>query len=220
MLKQLERNERSVMMPFNRLPIAPLRALAGLLFLLVLTLPAMAGPGAKSEGCTTAQLQSGYAVACMKKLDSDTLAGYSNVHLLRCDSSGVQCCIKLGSGGWGGCEAALVAPRSSAGIAQRSPPMPDPVCAELKIISGVWTADSTSIKANADKKSCSQTYQCAPPPSDKLSDEQKKCAAVVSVSNKQVTQNGTCVPGSNAGTCSSCLAKPPNDPCNISFRRK
>jgi hypothetical protein len=208
------------MMTFNRLPIAPLRALAGFLVLLVLTLPAMAGPGAKSEGCTTAQLQSGYAAACMKKLDSDLQAGFSNVHMLRCDSSGVQCCIKSGSGGWGGCEAALVAPRSSAGIAERSPPTPDTVCAELKTISGVWTADSTSIKANADKKSCSQTYQCAAPPSDKLSADQQKCAAVITVSNKQVTQNGTCVPGSSSGTCSSCLAKPPNDPCNVSFRRK
>jgi hypothetical protein len=216
---RLRGNTMDVMMPFNRLPLAPVRALAGFLVLLVLTLPAMAGPSLKTNGCSTAQVQSASAVACLKKLESDVFAGYSNVHELRCDSSGIQCCIKLGSGGWGGCEAALVAPRSSSGISDRSPPMPDPVCAELKTISGIWTADSNSIKPNADKKSCSQTFKCAPPPSDKLSADQKKCTAVVSVSNKQVTQNGTCVPGSSSGTCSSCLAKPPNDPCSISFRR-
>jgi hypothetical protein len=139
--------------------------------------------------------------------------------VLRCDSSGVQCCIKLGSGGWGGCEAALVAPRDSKGIAQRSPPAPDPVCSELQTVSGVWTADSASIKANPDKKTCSQSYQCAPPPADRLSAEQKKCTAVIAVSNRRVTQNGTCVPGSSPGTCSSCLAKPPNEACNINFRK-
>ena len=168
------------MRSFNRLPIRPVRALAGLIALLVPALPATA-ENTKTYGCTAAQVQSAYAVDCMKKLDSDVLKGYSNIHVLKCDSSGMQCCIKLGTGGWGGCEAALVAPRSNSSTVERSPRTPAPVCAELKTISGVWTPDPTSITAGTDKKSCSQTFRCAPPPSDKLSADQKFAYEVLKV---------------------------------------
>jgi hypothetical protein len=173
------------------------------------------------EGCTAAQIQSAAAVACGKKLEQDIVKNYTNVHIMRCTGNRMECCIKLGSGGWGGCEPALVAPRDdkSIPIYKRSPATPDVVCASLKSERGEWKPDPRSIKANSDNKTCSQNYVCAAPPTGRLSEDQRKCEAVVTVSNKQVTQPGTCVPGSKPGTCSSCLAKPPNEPCMVSFSK-
>jgi hypothetical protein len=93
------------------------------------------------------------------------------------------------------------------------------VCSALKSAKGVWTPDPKSIKANSGGKTCTQNYICGPPSPKELSESQNKCTAVVSVSNKQVTMTGTCVPESKSGTCSSCLGNPPNDPCVVSFRK-
>jgi hypothetical protein len=180
--------------------------------------PADAQSPQRVYGCTATQIQAARADACMRKLDSDLLKGYKNIHVLRCQGDKVECCIRLGDSGWGGCESALVAPRDSKGIATRSPKMPDPMCSTLKSVSGVWTADAASIKAATDKKSCSQTFRCTAPASGSLSADEKKCTPVITVSNRQVTQSGTCLPGSKPGTCSSCLAKAPNDPCTVAFR--
>jgi hypothetical protein len=169
------------------------------------------------NGCTPTQIQSASGVACGKKMDEDMLKQYTNIHTLRCTSGRMECCIKLGTGGWGSCEAALAAPRNTKDI--RSPSTSDVVCASLKSARGEWKADSRSIKANSDNKTCSQTFVCSAPDSSQLSADQRKCSAVVSVSNKQVTQSGTCVPGSKPGSCSSCLAKPPNEPCMVAFAK-
>jgi hypothetical protein len=192
---------------------------------LLLALGALSGGIAQAQspqriyGCSAAQIQSAKADACMKKLDKDVIAGYKNIHVLRCESGRVECCIKLEGSGWGSCENALVAPRDTKGIADRSPKPAAVECATLKSVSGVWTADASSIKAAADKKSCSQTFRCTAPSPASLSADEKTCKPVITVSNKAVTQSGTCVPGSKPGTCSSCLAKQPNDPCTIAFRK-
>jgi hypothetical protein len=172
------------------------------------------------NGCTPAQVQSAAGVDCGKKMDQDLIHNYTNMHQLRCTSGRMECCIKLGTGGWGGCEPALAAPRDTKGIPGRSPATPDVVCASLKSERGEWKPDPRSIKANSDNKTCSQNFVCSAPPTDRLSADQRKCTTVVSVSNRQVTQPGTCVPGNKPGTCSSCLAKPPNEPCTVSFSKK
>lgn len=172
------------------------------------------------NGCTKAQIQSGRATACLKQTEQDLIKNYKHVHQLRCSGERMECCIKLSWGGWGGCEPALVAPRDSRQSYARSPATPEVVCAALKPERGQWIADPRSIKANSDNKTCSQSFICSAPEASRLSDDQRKCATVVSVSNKQVTQTGTCVPGSKPGTCSSCLAKPPNEPCTVSFAKK
>jgi hypothetical protein len=187
----------------------------------VFALPAMSqtkDPKAAVTGCTGEQVRSAQAVACGVQRDKDMAASLVNFHLLRCTGAKLECCIKTPDG-WGGCEPALVAPRPEEHIAQRSPATPDPLCAALKTEKGVWTPDPKSIKANADKKTCSQVYTCGAPPADKLSADEKKCTPVVTVSHKEVTQTGTCVPGSTPGTCSSCLANAPNDPCNVAFKK-
>jgi hypothetical protein len=181
--------------------------------------PANAQSPQKIYGCTAAQIQSAKADACLKKTSDDIIANYKNVHVLRCQGNRVECCIRVNNESWGGCESALVAPRGTKGIADRTPKTPDVVCTALKATNGVWAADPKSIKASSDKKSCSQTFKCTAPASGALSADERKCTPVVTVSNKQVTQSGTCVPGDRPGTCSSCLAKPPNEACTIAFRK-
>ena len=163
---------------------------------------AMPAFGQTSNGCTAAQIQSPLARDCMRQVDQDLYKGASKSHLLTCSITGIRCCIVDGKGHFSDCGPLLVA---------------EPECATLKSEKGVWTANPKTIKANADKKTCSQDFTCGPP--EKLSSDQRKCAPVVAVSHKTVTQTGTCVPGSSAGTCSSCLAKEPNDPCVINFRK-
>jgi hypothetical protein len=153
------------------------------------------------NGCTAAQIQSGAALTCEKKSDDDLINKRPNVHILRCSGGKMECCIRSATGGVGQCEATVT----------------QLICADLKSERGEWKPDPNSIKANSDKKSCSQTFVCSPPAPDHLSADQRRCNPVVSVSNKQVTQTGTCVPGSKPGECSSCLARPPNESCMVSF---
>jgi hypothetical protein len=169
-------------------------------------------------GCTPAQVSSAAGVDCGKKMEQDITKHYTNVHTLRCTSGRIECCIRSKDGNWSGCELAKTAPRDSTSI-PKSPPAPEVVCASLESARGEWKPDARSIKANSDNKTCSQAFICGAPEAKQLSAEQRRCRAVVSVSNKQVTQSGTCVPGSKPGTCSSCLAKPPNEPCTVAFAK-
>ena len=128
----------------------------------VLTSPLLARDDGLN-GCTPAQEQSASGVACGKKMDEDMSKHYTNIHTLRCTSGRMECCIQLGTGGWGQCEPALAAPRNTKDI--QSPSTSDVVCASLKSARGEWKADSRSIKANSDNKTCSQTYVCGAPTS-------------------------------------------------------
>jgi hypothetical protein len=166
---------------------------------------AMPAYGQNVNGCTAQQIQSPVGRDCMRQLDQDVIKGKGNItktHQLVCTITGMRCCVGDDKGHFSDCGPLLVA---------------EPECATLKSERGVWTANPKTIKANADKKTCSQEFTCGPP--EKLSSDQRKCAPVVAVSHKTVTQTGTCVPGNSAGTCSSCLAKEPNDPCVINFRK-
>ncbi|MDB5617314.1 hypothetical protein [Tardiphaga sp.] len=55
----------------------------GLLFMMALT-PTRAETPQKIYGCTATQIQSGAADACLKKTESDIIANYTNVHVIRC----------------------------------------------------------------------------------------------------------------------------------------
>jgi hypothetical protein len=130
-------------------------------------------------------------------------------HALFCLGSELKCCIKNSNGdGYSHCE-------DLGSLA----PEPDIMCADMALVKGVWTPDPKSIRANADRKTCSQVYTCNPPTELPPIAKAANCKPVVSVSHKQVTQNGTCVPGSSPGTCSSCLGNPPNDPCTVTFSK-
>jgi hypothetical protein len=173
-------------------------------------LPAFGDDKKVSNGCTMSQLQSPQGTRCIKKMDEDLAAKPPRpIHNLFCLGSELKCCIKSKTGdGFSNCED--LPPFA---------PKPDITCADMDRAKGVWTSDPKSIKANADKKTCSQVYTCNPPSELPLNARAMNCKPVVSVSQKQVTQNGTCVPGSSPGTCSSCLGNPPNDPCTVTFTK-
>jgi hypothetical protein len=165
------------------------------------------GEDKKVNGCTTSQMRSPQGTRCIEKIGKDLIANRPE-HGLFCLGSELKCCIKSSGGGYSNCED--LPPLA---------PQPDITCADMDRVKGVWTPDPKSIKANADKKTCSQVYTCNPPPELPPIAKAVNCKPVVSVSHKQVTQNGTCVPGSNPGTCSSCLGNPPNDPCTVTFTK-
>jgi hypothetical protein len=192
-----------------------LRSCAAMLcsFLGVLLLNSGAGADNIRNGCTLKQLQSAVGASCGDLEKSDLIKGYINRHTLRCTGERIECCIRSATDySWGQCETATVAPRANHDI-QSSPATPAVVCADLKSERGEWKPDLHSIKASTDKKTCSQNFVCGPP--DHLSTDQQKCNAVVSVSNKQVTQSGAC--GSD---CTVCRATPPSLPCTVSFSKK
>jgi hypothetical protein len=182
-----------------------------LIVLSAITLPALSDDKKVSNGCTMTQLNSPQGSRCIDKAQKD-VAAKRPVHNLLCLGSEMKCCIadtKDGHLDFTNCE----------DLGSMTPPKPVLVCADMKPEKGVWTPDPKSIKANADKKSCSQVYTCNVPSELPPIVKAVNCKPVVSVSHKQVTQNGTCVPGSSPGTCSSCLGNPPNDPCTVTFQK-
>ena len=180
------------------------------------TLPAMGQTGGFK--CTDAQVRSAAASACLKLGEKEARSTNPTMHLLVCDSAGkeIQCCVFAQDKNGGIHGSALHCDPKIAVV-----PDPGLDCATFKAVKGEWTPDPTSITANADRKTCLQVYTCTPPPPDKLGFK-TACATVVSVSHKQVTQTGLCipVPNSNPFRCSSCSASKPNEPCEVSFKKK
>ena len=183
-----------------------------LVVLSAVALPAWGAP-MFSHDCTEAQKSSPMGTKCVEEGKKDFKNNAPKMHTLFCKGSDLLCClVDITTNG---------PPMSDCKVVGQSPftPPPEVACSTLKSAKGVWIPDPKSIKANPDKKTCSHVYTCNPPLPKELTESQNKCTAFVSVSNKQVTMQGTCVPGSSPGTCSSCLGNPPNDPCTVSFRK-
>ncbi|MGC1354387.1 MAG: hypothetical protein WA851_01105 [Xanthobacteraceae bacterium] len=159
------------------------------------------------NGCTADQVSSMKSSTCISKADDDLINKRPLVHIVVCKGTEIVCCLQDDHERYSQCEA----------MGGMAPPKPDVVCSTLSSAKGVWQADPRSIKAGSDKHNCTQVYTCTPPLPRELSASQNKCNAVVSVSNKQVTQNGTCEPGN--GSCTTCRTNPPNDPCVVTFRK-
>lgn len=159
------------------------------------------------NGCTADQIRSMKSSTCISKADDDLINSRPLTHIVVCKGTEIVCCLQDDHQKYSKCEA----------MGAMAPAAPDVVCSTLSSAKGVWQADPRSIKAGSDKHNCTQTYTCTPPLPKDLSASQNKCNAVVSVSNKQVTQNGTCEPGN--GSCTTCRTNPPNDPCVVSFRK-
>jgi hypothetical protein len=172
-----------------------------------IALPAFGDDKKVSQGCTAAQIRSPEGTRCIEKGERELLAN-KPAHSLLCLGSDLQCCIREGNS-FTHCE----------DLGRHGGPEPDITCADMNRVKGVWTPDPKTIRANADRKTCSQVYTCNPPPELPPIAKAANCKPVISVSHKQVTQNGTCVPGSSPGTCSSCLGNPPNDPCTVTFTK-
>jgi hypothetical protein len=159
------------------------------------------------NGCTQDQMTSMKGSVCIAKASDDVVNSRPLSHIIVCKGTEIVCCLQDGHLKFSQCEP----------MGGMAPPKPDVVCSTLSSAKGVWQADPKSIKAGSDKHNCTQVYTCTPPLPRELSENQNKCNAVVSVSNKQVTQNGTCEPGN--GSCTACRTNPPNDPCLVSFRK-
>jgi hypothetical protein len=173
-------------------------------------LPALSA-GTTMLGCTVKQVQSREAKACIEKGEKDLLADRPDQHAVVCISTGMKCCIikKNNTADTSKCE----------DLPGQSPPKPDIVCADQKAVKGIWQKVPNSIKAHADKKSCSQDYACSPPV-EFSSEIAANCKPVISASHKTVTQDGLCVQGKEGkGPCDSCLGEP-HDPCNVTFVKK
>jgi hypothetical protein len=172
-----------------------------------IALPAFGDDKKVSDGCTMTQLRSPQGTRCIEKGARD-LIGNRPSHVLLCLGSDMKCCTTdtttSGQLSFHNCE----------DLGSMTPP-PNLTCAEIKLEKGVWTPDPKTIKADADKKTCSQIYTCNAPSELPPIVKAVNCKAVVSVSHKQVTQSGKCV-GTNCGSCSS---NPPSDPCSITFTR-
>jgi hypothetical protein len=194
-------------------------ALTILLLALSAAAPAVAEP-VSPRSCTPRQVRSPEGVRCVALGEKDLLANSPSSHVLFCDQTSVRCCITTPNkyGGYS-TDSSKCGPTIAL-----TPEEPVLVCAEQKAEKGVWKPDPKTIKANADRKTCSQVYTCTPPPADNATLKLINivCAPVIASSHKQVTQNGTCVPvpGSKDPACSSCLANPPNESCNVTFRKK
>jgi hypothetical protein len=159
------------------------------------------------NGCTMDQIRSMKSSTCISKADDDLMNNRPLTHIVVCKGTEIVCCLQDDHQKYSKCEA----------MGGMAPPAPDVVCSTLSSAKGLWQPDPRSIKAASDKHNCTQTYTCTPPLPKDLSASQNKCNAVVSVSNKQVTQNGTCEPGN--GSCTTCRTNPPNDPCVVTFRK-
>jgi hypothetical protein len=159
------------------------------------------------NGCTMEQMGSMKSSTCISKGDDDLKNTRPLSHIVVCKGTEIVCCLQDDHQRYSKCEA----------MGSMAPPKADVVCSTLSSAKGVWQPDPKSIKAGSDKHNCTQVYTCTPPLPKDLSASQNKCDAVVSVSNKQVTQNGTCEPGN--GSCTTCRTNPPNDPCLVSFRK-
>jgi hypothetical protein len=162
---------------------------------------------ATSLGCTVTQLRSPEGSKCVDRGSQDVFAGYTNIHVLRCHGDSMECCINTKEGYFNDCRPIVLYPRPS------NVPKVDVVCETLKSEKGVWTADPKSIKQDPDKKHCTEVFTCSSPPADKLSADERKCTAVISV-NKTTTLQGACVDDK----CGSCNVGTPNTPCDVSFR--
>ena len=162
----------------------------------------------KSFGCTATQMESPEGATCIGRATQDLRAGYTNIHVLRCHGDSMECCIKLGENGFGGCEPNGPYTRPS------NVPKTGVLCETLKSEKGVWTADPRSIKQASDKNHCTEVFTCGSPPADKLSADERKCTAVISV-NKTTTLQGACFDDK----CGSCNVGTPNTPCDVSFRK-
>lgn len=184
-----------------------------LVVLSAVAMPAWGESLMSSYECSMAQVRSPMGSKCVEEAEKDIMKKAPKWHILYCKGSDLLCCLTDTTKPHG--------PLSDCKVVGQSPSTPpaEVACSALKSAKGVWTPDPKSIKANPDKNTCSQVYICNPPLPKELTESQNKCTAFVSVSNKQVTMQGTCVPGSKPGTCSSCLGNPPNDPCTVSFRK-
>lgn len=160
-----------------------------------------------SLGCTSTQLNSPAVKPCMDRGTQDIGAGYTNIHVVRCHGDSMECCIGTKEGNFNDCRPIVAYTRPS------NVPKVDVVCETLKSEKGVWTPDLKSIKQDADKKHCTEAFTCEPPPANKLSADERKCTAVISV-NKTTTLQGVCVDDK----CGSCNVGTPNTPCDVSFR--
>ena len=178
----------------------------GLVIFLFLVLPALAEEKPVSMGCTMSQLRSPQGSICIDKADKDLINKAPKSHILMCKGASMVCCLQDGHGAYGNCEV----------MGETAPPA-EVACSTLKSAKGVWQPDPKTIKMGSNKFSCTMVYSCVPPLPKELTESQNKCTAFVSVSNKQVTMNGTCEPGN--GACTTCRTNPPNDPCSVSFRK-
>lgn len=173
-------------------------------------------------GCTAQQIAAPEGKACQAELDKDVIARRKDIHTLKCDSSGMRCCIQRSGGGWGECGPVLLAPKPAAAsppkVQAAPPPKAQPAavaCTALKPKAGVWS--SGAVQYRTAEKKCSVTYRCQAPPADQLTEDEKKCATVVS-NTKSIVEQGVCA--AKKDPCTACMHSAPSDPCTITFVKK